>query len=36
MTVFTNGGSGVQRVAFAAPYPGKILPMDLVEAGRAR
>jgi uncharacterized protein (TIGR00266 family) len=30
MTVFTNGApGGVHRVAFAAPYPGRILPMDL-------
>jgi uncharacterized protein (TIGR00266 family) len=30
MTVFTNGaGSGVHRIAFAAPYPGRIIPMDL-------
>ncbi|HYR26555.1 MAG TPA: TIGR00266 family protein [Aquabacterium sp.] len=28
-TVYTNQGSGKKRVAFAAPYPGKILPMDL-------
>ena len=33
MTVFTNKGSGKQRVAFAAPYPGKILPMDLKTLG---
>jgi len=33
MTVFTNSGSGVHRVAFAAPYPGKILPMDLSKLG---
>jgi uncharacterized protein (TIGR00266 family) len=32
-TVYTNGGSGKQRVAFAAPYPGKILPMDLRQLG---
>ena len=32
-TVFTNHGSGKQRVAFAAPYPGKILPMDLRQLG---
>jgi uncharacterized protein (TIGR00266 family) len=31
MTVFTNRGGGVQRVAFASPYPGKIIPMDLRE-----
>lgn len=29
MTHFTNQGSSKQHVAFAAPYPGKILPMDL-------
>ena len=29
MTVFTNSGSGKQQVSFAAPYPGKILAMDL-------
>jgi uncharacterized protein (TIGR00266 family) len=33
MTVFTNQGQGKQRVAFAAPYPGKILPMDLKQLG---
>ena len=32
-TVYTNGGSTKQRVAFAAPYPGKILPMDLSKLG---
>jgi uncharacterized protein (AIM24 family) len=33
-TVYTNqGASGKQRVAFAAPYPGKILPMDLRQLG---
>lgn len=29
MTVFTNNGQGKQHVSFAAPYPGKIIPMDL-------
>jgi uncharacterized protein (TIGR00266 family) len=29
MTVFTNQGAGKQQVSFAAPYPGKILAMDL-------
>lgn len=29
MTAFTNRGSGKKRVAFSAPYPGKIIPMDL-------
>ncbi|HEU4457725.1 MAG TPA: TIGR00266 family protein [Methylibium sp.] len=32
-TVYTNQGQGKQRVAFAAPYPGKILPMDLKALG---
>jgi uncharacterized protein (TIGR00266 family) len=29
VTHFSNHGSGKQRVAFAAPYPGKIIPIDL-------
>jgi uncharacterized protein (TIGR00266 family) len=33
MTVFTNGGQGKQRVAFGAPYPGKIIAMDLKSLG---
>lgn len=33
MTHFTNQGSGKSRVAFAAPYPGKILPVDLSKLG---
>jgi uncharacterized protein (TIGR00266 family) len=33
MTVFTNGGPGKQRVAFGAPYPGKIIAMDLSALG---
>jgi uncharacterized protein (TIGR00266 family) len=32
-TVFVNQGSAKQRVAFAAPYPGKILPIDLRQMG---
>ena len=32
-TVYTNQASGKQRVAFAAPYPGKILAMDLRQLG---
>jgi uncharacterized protein (TIGR00266 family) len=32
-TVYTNQGSTKLRVGFAAPYPGKILPMDLKELG---
>lgn len=33
MTHFTNKGSGKKRVAFGAPYPGKIMPIDLTECG---
>lgn len=29
LTHFTNNGSGKKRVAFAAPYPGKIIPISL-------
>ena len=32
-TVYTNQGSSKLRIAFAAPYPGKILPMDLRQLG---
>lgn len=32
-TVYTNNAPAKQRVAFAAPYPGKILPMDLRQLG---
>lgn len=32
-TVYTNNASSKLRVAFAAPYPGKILPMDLAALG---
>lgn len=31
MTVFTNHGRGKEKVSFASPYPGRILPMDLSE-----
>ncbi|MDM5157001.1 TIGR00266 family protein [Bacillus sp. DX1.1] len=31
MTVFTNTGHGKRHVSFAAPYPGKIIPVDLRE-----
>ncbi|GAB3046335.1 TIGR00266 family protein [Virgibacillus ainsalahensis] len=31
MTTFTNEGNGKKQVAFASPYPGKIIPMDLSE-----
>src|SRR5215471_862563 len=33
MTVFQNRGSGKKRVAFGAPYPGKIIPIHLAELG---
>jgi uncharacterized protein (TIGR00266 family) len=33
VTHFTNLGGGKQRVAFAAPYPGKIIPVDLALLG---
>ncbi|MHA3774190.1 TIGR00266 family protein [Verrucomicrobiota bacterium sgz303538] len=34
MTHFTHrGGRGKSRVAFAAPYPGKIVPINLAEVG---
>ncbi len=29
ITHFTNNGSGKKKVAFAAPYPGRIIPLDL-------
>lgn len=31
MTHFTNTGSGKKTVAFAAPYPGKIIPIDMAK-----
>ena len=33
MTVFQNRGAGKKRVAFGAPYPGKIIPVHLGEIG---
>jgi uncharacterized protein (TIGR00266 family) len=33
MTAFTNTGNTKQRVSFAAPYPGKIIPIDLQQYG---
>jgi len=32
-TVYTNQARSKSRIAFAAPYPGKILPMDLRQLG---
>ncbi len=33
MTAFTHMGNGKARVAFASPYPGKIIPLDLQQLG---
>src|SRR5262249_5421846 len=33
MTIFGNSGQSRQKVAFAAPYPGKIVPIDLRQYG---
>lgn len=33
ITTFLNNGSGKRRVAFAAPYPGKVIPLDLAQLG---
>ena len=33
MTTFSGEGPGKQQIAFAAPYPGKIIPMDLTQLG---
>ena len=33
MTHFSNRGSGKRRVAFAAPFPGRIIPMDMAARG---
>ncbi len=33
MTHFSNSGTAKQRVAFAAPYPGKIIPLDMATVG---
>lgn len=33
MTAFTHMGPGKSTVTFAAPYPGKIVPMDLMQQG---
>ncbi len=29
MTAFTHAGTGKKKVSFAAPYPGRIIPLDL-------
>ncbi len=33
LTHFTNQGAGKKRVAFSAPYPGKIIPVDMNTMG---
>lgn len=33
MTHFSNQGQGQQRVGFAAPYPGTVVPIDLGQVG---
>ncbi len=33
MTAFTNTGQGKKHVSFAAPYTGKIIPLDLSKLG---
>ena len=33
LTHFTNQGHGKKRVAFSAPYPGKIIPVDMAAIG---
>ncbi len=33
MTAFTHTGQGKRRVSFAAPYPGRIIPLDLSGLG---
>lgn len=33
ITHFTNRGTGKKKVGFSAPYPGKIIPMNLRELG---
>ncbi len=33
LTHFTNRGMGKRRVAFSAPYPGTVIPINLADAG---
>lgn len=33
MTAFTNTSQGKKKVSFASPYPGKIIPLDLLRMG---
>jgi uncharacterized protein (TIGR00266 family) len=33
MTAYTNTGHGKKKVYFASPYPGKVIPLDLIRLG---
>ena len=33
MTAYTNQGNQKRQVMFAAPYPGKVIPLDLTQFG---
>ena len=33
LTHFTNRGTGKKKAAFAAPYPGRIVPLDMAKVG---
>jgi uncharacterized protein (TIGR00266 family) len=33
MTTYTNTGQGKKKVYFASPYPGKVIPLDLIRLG---
>ncbi len=33
MTTYTNTGHGKKKVYFASPYPGKVIPLDLIRLG---
>ena len=33
MTTYTNVGQGKKKVYFASPYPGKVIPLDLMRLG---
>jgi len=33
MTLFSNENFGKKKISFAAPYPGKVIPIDLTEFG---
>ena len=35
LTTYTNVGSGKKKVYFASPYPGKVIPLDLMRLAAA-